>query len=262
MRSISHAASTLARSPRLVMAIGMAGVLLAAAVAMGMWNPTPVAAEDAVSGQIETVDELPSAKPASFGEPRDPLSIEEIGYAEALASAELPASAEDLGGATGAELLSVDLASMDPSTTSRPVEVSYYDYAGDQVVSVTVELYSGAVLDTLRTDGFQPAPAPSETFTATEILLASPEAKKLGTEYTAMTGHAITAEDLIVTGGGYLDTDVTPLDDECGEHRCIELQLQEPSGKYLSTSDYVVDLSTGEVIVLATRDAQSSLGGN
>ncbi|WP_141015201.1 hypothetical protein [Nocardioides sambongensis] len=262
MRSISHAASTLARSPRLLMAAGLAAILLAVAVAMGMWTPTPVAAEDAASAEIDTVDALPATEPDDLRAPRDPLSIEEIGYAEALATDALPSGAETVDGGPGAELLSVDLASTDPETTTRPVEVTFYDYGAGGVVAVTVELYSGKVRGVVEAEGMQPAPSPSETFAATEILIASPEAQKLGTEYTAMTGHLITAEDLIVTGGSYYDTVESPRDDDCGEHRCVELQLQEPSGKYLSTTDYVVDLTTGEVIVLATRDLQSSLGGN
>lgn len=262
MRSTSHSASTLARSPRIVMAAGLAALLLAVAVAMGMWDPTPVAAEDAVSATVETVDELPSGKPADLGEPRDPLSIEEIGYAQALATAALPTGTESVTGAPGAELLTVDLASPDPDIATRPVEVAFYDYAADRVVAVTVELYAGKVTGTVTAEAVQPAPTPAETYAATELLLASDDARKVASEYTAMTGHAITADDLIVSGGSYLDTAESDLDDVCGEHRCIDLQLQEPSGKYLSTTDFVVDLSAGEVIVLNDRDAQSSLGGN
>ena len=38
--------------------------------------------------------------------------------------------------------------------------------------------------------------------------------------------------------------------------------MQEPSGTYLSTADYVVDLSAQKVIVLVERDIESSLGGS
>lgn len=262
MRPMSPTTPQLLRSPRFALAAVLALGLVAVAVAMRMWQPSPVAADQSVAAQVDTVDDLSSEKPANLGKPRDPLSIEEIGYAEALAAAGLPDSSRTLGGDAGGELLSVDLASPDPDTTTRPVTVTYYDYAADRVLAVTVELYSGKVRRTDAARGLQPAPAPSETHAATTLLIESAEGRKLGTEYTAMTGHAITADDLIVTGGSYYATKASKADDVCGQHRCIELQVQEPSGKYLSTADYVVDLSAQKVIVLAVRDIQSSLGGN
>lgn len=262
MRPMSPAAPQLLRSPRFALAAVLALGLVAVAVAMRMWHPSPVAADQAVAAQVDTVDDLSSKKPASLGKPRDPLSIDEIGYAEALAAAALPGSARTVADQSGAELLSVDLASPDPDTTTRPVTVTYYDYAADQVLAVTVELYSGKVRGTDAARGLQPAPAPSETYAATALLIESPDGRKLGTEYTAMTGNAISADDLIVTGGSYYATAANKADDVCGQHRCVELQVQEPSGKYLSTADYVVDLSAKKVIVLAVRDISSSLGGN
>lgn len=262
MRPLLHPAPQLARSPRLVLAAILALGIVAVALALRMWQPSPVAAEQSVSSEIDTVDDLSASKPASLGKPRDPLSIEELGYAEALAARALPASARTLAGEPGGELLSVDLASLDPDTTTRPVTVTYYDYAADEVLAVRVELYSGQVKGTDEAKGLQPAPAPSEAYAATKLLIESSDGRKLGTEYTAMTGHAITADDLIVTGGSYYSTSVTRADDACGRHRCVELQVQEPSGTYLSTADYVVDLSAQKVIVLVERDIESSLGGS
>jgi hypothetical protein len=254
-------ARILTGSPRTILAVLLAALVVAAALVTGMLRATPTAAEESGAAPTGSVEELPSGRPAELGEPRDPLSIEEIGYAEHLAAAALPAGSADVTGAAGAELLSVDLASMDPDTTERPVAVSYYDYASDAVVEVTVDLYAGEVSGTTSADGLQPAPTPAETYEATRLLVHSDKAKRVATEYTAMTGDPISADDLIVTGGSYYDSDLTRADDACGAHRCVELQLQEPTGKYLSSADYVVDLSTGEVIVLARRDATSTLLG-
>lgn len=254
-------ARSLAGSPRTILAALLAVLVVVAALVTGMLRATPTAAEESGDAPAGSVTALPTARPETLGEPRDPLSIAEIGYAEHLASAALPAGATDVSGAAGAELLAVDLASLDPDTTTRPVAVSYYDYATDEVVEVTVELYAGKVTRTTSADGIQPAPSPAETYEATRLLVHSAKAKRVATEYAAMTGEPISADEVIATGGSYYDSDVTGADDACGEHRCVELQLQEPTGKYLSSADYVVDLSTGEVIVLARRDATSTLLG-
>jgi hypothetical protein len=254
-------ARTLISSPRVVITVLVALMLLLAALVTGALRATPIAAEESAKAPVGSVDKLPSAKPADLGEPRDPLSIEEIGYALGLAEDSLPASSADVAGESGAELLSVDLASMDPTIKTRPVEVTFYDYGNDEVVGVTVELYAGKVTDVSSADGLQPPPSPAETYEATRLLVHSADAKKVRTEYAAVTGAPISADNVIATGGSYYDTDAVKNDDKCGVHRCVELQLQDPTGLYLSTTDYVVDLSVGKVIVIADRDASSVLSG-
>jgi hypothetical protein len=254
-------ARTLISSPRVVITVLAAVLVLLAALILGALRATPIAAEESAAAPVGSVDQLPSAKPAELGEPRDPLSIEEIGYALAIAEESLPAGSTDVTGESGAELLSVDLASMDPTIDTRPVDVTFYDYDADEVVAVTVELYAGEVVDTVSADDLQPPPSPAETYEATRLLVHAVEAKRVRTEYTAITGAAISADNVIATGGSYYDTDAVKADNKCGEHRCVELQLQDPTGLYLSTTDYVVDLSAGEVIVIADRDANSVLSG-
>lgn len=254
-------ARTLISSPRMVITVLAALMVLLAALVIGALRATPIAAEESGKAPVGSVDKLPSAKPGDFGEPRDPLSIDEIGYALALAEKSLPASSADVSGERGAELLSVDLASMDPTIETRPVEVTFYDYGNNEVVGVTVELYAGKVADVSSADGLQPPPSPAETYEATKLLVHSADGRKMRTEYTAVTGAQISADNVIATGGSYYDTDAVKTDNKCGEHRCVELQLQDPTGLYLSTTDYVVDLSAGKVIVIADRDASSVLSG-
>jgi hypothetical protein len=254
-------ARSLVSSPRVVITVLAAVLVVAAALITGALRATPTAAEETSASPVGSVDKLPSGKPADLGEPRDPLSIKEIGYALALAQNSLPASSTDVAGASGAELLSVDLASMDPTTETRPVEVTFYDYGNDEVVGVTVELYAGKVADVVSSDKLQPPPSPAETYEATKLLVHSTEGRRVRTEYASITGSAISADNVIATGGSYYATKAVKTDDKCGTHRCVELQLQDPTGLYLSTADYVVDLSAGEVIVIADRDASSVLSG-
>lgn len=255
------AARSLTGATRLLIAAAVAAVIVATALVLGLLRTTPIAAEEPAAATTDTVAELPAAKPAKLGEPRDPLSIEEYGYAEALAETALPADVTNVAGTPGGELLSIDLASMDSTTTDRLVAVTYYDYTANQTVVVTVDLYAGATTDTSSAAALQPPPSPAETYAATDLLIHARQGRRLATEYTAMTGTPISASALIATGGSYYDTLPSRVDDACGDHRCVELQLQEPSGKYLSTVDYVVDLTDKSVIVLTDRTAVSTLSG-
>ncbi|MFT4286293.1 hypothetical protein [Nocardioides sp.] len=255
------AARSLTGATRLLIAAAVAAVIVATALVLGLLHTTPIAAEESAAATTDTLAELPSAKPAELGQPRDPLSIEEYGYAEALAKAALPADATDVAGASGGELLSIDLASMDATTTDRLVAVTYYDYTAGETVVVTVDLYAGTTTGTATSAKLQPPPSPAETYAATDLLIHAQQGKRLATEYAAITGTPISAEAVTATAGSYYDTLPTKVDDDCGEHRCVELQLQEPSGKYLSSIDYVVDLTTKSVIVLNDRTAVSTLSG-
>jgi hypothetical protein len=179
----------------------------------------------------------------------------------ALATTGLPAGTTALDGTAGPELLSLDLASTDPAIKTRPVAVEYYDYAADEVVVVTVELYSAKVTDVTTSTKLQPAPSPAETFEAARLLINSEAGERLRTEYQATIGKPITAGDLTITGGSYTNTASSKADDRCGANRCVQLQLQGPDGKYLSTTGLVVDLSAGKAINLRSQDATDVLAG-
>lgn len=208
------------------------------------------AAQSGPTDGVEVLDALPTARPASIGAPRDPLSIDEIGYAQALAGPSLPEGATDAFGEPGAQVLGVELAIYDPAVDARIVDVSHYDYTSDQLVVTTIDIGAGAVVESVAAAEVQPPPAPDETSAAAELLVSSPEGEALLTEYLVTTGKPLVLDDLVVTGGSYLATAETDLDDACGVHRCIELQMKEPGGLYLTALDFVVDLSAGEVIVL------------
>lgn len=248
-------AQRMSRSQLTVYATLAIGLIVAVAyIGLGAWSsPFSTSAQSAPGAVDEIVDDLPSGRPATIGAPRDPLSRAEIGYAKALADPTV-ADATGTAGRTEAELLSIDLATMDPGTATRLVAVTYYDYGTDEVVTTVVDLSAGAVVETERAAGVQPPPSPAEVRSATELLIASPEGARLATEYLVTTGQEISVDDLIVTGGSYLPTDGSDLDDACGTHRCVELQIQEPGGLYLSAVDYVVDLSAEQIIVLTPGD--------
>ena len=245
---------SLVRSPRFLLVLLLAALLVAGTFATGALHATPTAAEENQAAPEGTVAALPTSRPADLGKPRDPLSIKEIGYATALAAKGVPAGATALDGTRGPELLAVDLASTDSTITTRPVAVEYYDYASDQLVVVTVELYSAKVLDVSSSKKIQPAPSPAEAYEAARLLITSAAGERIRTEYEATVGKPITAGDLTVTGGSYYSTPATKADDACGPNRCVQLQLQGPDGKYLSTAGLVVDLSAGKVLVLAKQD--------
>lgn len=262
----SGAARTPAWTPRLVITAVLAALIVAGALVTGLLRPTPTVAEESAASS-DRITRLPQGRPAELGEPRDPLSIEEIGYAVELATRALPAGTEGVSGAPGAELLSVDLASMKPDTTERAVAVSFYDYAANRAVSVPVELYAGAAGEPRTATKLQPAPNRRETAYATELLVRDEAGQRIVTEYTALTGRALVPSDLIASAGTYYDDVSTEADDVCGEHRCVQLLLQEPTArKYLSTGGLAVDLTAGTVLEvkdLSNVDAADALtGGN
>ncbi len=219
-----------------------------------LWDHAPrtdlTAAQSGPTEDVTVLDALPTGRPESIGAARDPLTIEEMGYAQALAEPSVADDATDAFGEPGAQPLGVELAMYDPSVDGRVVEVSFYDYTSDQLVVATVDVGAGDVVAVETATEVQPPPAPDETTAAAELLVASPEGEPLLAEYLVTTGAVLSLDDVVVTGGSYLATAATELDDACGLHRCIELQLKEPGGLYLTALDFVVDLSAGEVIVL------------
>lgn len=261
MRQSSDVARSLVGSPRFLLSLFLAALVVAGAFAIGALRATPTAADESNASPDGTVSALPSARPADLGRPRDPLSVAEIGYAVALAGSGVPAGATALDGTKGPELLSVDLASTDPTIKTRPVAVEYYDYAADQVLVVTVELYSAVVTEVASSKKLQPAPSPAESFEAARLLITSAAGERIRTEYQATIGKPITAGDLTITGGSYTNTAASKADDVCGADRCVQLQLQGPDGKYLSTAGLVVDLSSGKVINLRSQDVTDVLSG-
>ncbi len=262
----SGAARTVAWAPRLVITAVLAVMVVTGALVAGLLRPTPTVAEESAASS-DRITQLPQGRPADLGQPRDPLSVEEIGYAVELAGRALPAGTRGVTGEPGAELLAVDLASMKPDTTEREVAVSFYDYATNQAMSVTVELYSGAADEPRSATKLQPAPNRRETAHAIDLLVHDEAGERVVTEYTALTGRALVASDLIASAGTYYDDVTTKADDVCGEHRCVQLLLQEPTAKkYLSTGGLAIDLTAGTVLEvkdLSNVDAADALtGGN
>ncbi|MGH1563717.1 hypothetical protein [Mumia sp. DW29H23] len=231
---------------RALVALVVAVVLALAVVVTIRLADDVDAAPKKPEGTLTTRAALPTARPGTIGEPRDPLSLAEIGYAKHLAETDpsMPDGVRDVLGQPQAELLAVDLATMDDGTRRRLVDVVLYDYARDQVVVQTVDLDAGEVTGTDRLRS-QPPPSPGEIEHALDLVLESIVGEHLRADYLLATGEELDPGTLMPSGGVV----------ECaGRHRCIELQIRVPGGDYLAASGLVVDLSDGAVLPVETPD--------
>ncbi|KHL19231.1 hypothetical protein CLV56_2459 [Mumia flava] len=241
--------STSWRRPRTVAVAAVFALVLAVVIALRTGDDV-VADEPQPDGSVERTNELPTERPDEIGAPRDPLSIEEIGYAKHLAEtdASMPDDATDVDGDPVAQLLSVDLTPTEGETTQRLVDVTFYDYTDNHVITQTVDLGAGTV-DSADGRGFQPPPSPAETSAALAVVLADPISDQLQAESLKGTGATFDAESVSVTGSAWTaGPDQQGPAARCGKQRCVELRIQLPDGLYLTASGLVVNLSQGTVL--------------
>lgn len=237
--------------PRALLALGVAvAVALAVVVAIRLADGVD-AAPVKPEGTLTTRDALPTTRPSTIGEPRDPLSLAEIGYATHLAEtdASMPDRVRDVTGRPRPELLAVDLATMDDQTRRRLVDVVLYDYARDQVVVQTVDLGAGDVAGTHRLRS-QPPPSPGEIQHALDLVMAGPAGERLAADYLLASGETLDRDALDASGGVVVARPGIAGDGPCRRHRCVELQIRVPGGQYLAASGLVVDLSAGAVLTI------------
>ncbi|MFC6343527.1 hypothetical protein ACFP8W_16195, partial [Nocardioides hankookensis] len=92
----------------------------------------------------------------------------------------------------------------------------------------------------------------TEADVAMDLLLESPLAAPVAAAFAEQGAGRLTRKDQVsYAGGSYKPSPGVQGADACGAHRCVELQIQAPNGRYLTTSGFVVDLSAGTV--LATK---------
>ena len=182
-----------------------------------------------------------------------PLSVAERGYAIHLAQQAMPAGATDVLGNPGGEVLAADLPPIEDRGTGRRVAVSLYDYSDDRLHQALVDLGDGSVLRSREVRGLQLPPTMAETTIATQLALAADPAPAFLEEYHRATGASLVAAEQVRPVAGVwrnVSDAAAPVGPTkvCGQDRCLQLLLALPSGQYLGTQDFAVDLSSRTVL--------------
>lgn len=215
---------------------------------------TPIAADSTDEDAPEKAEEV--AKPATVAAAYDQLSGAEVEYVRFL-GAQDPAFAagQDVFGDPGLQFLSTDVA--DPQgygDGQRRLLSLYYDYATNETVSMIVNVTSGVIEAVERASGTQPAPTDAETSLAWELLLDAEAAQPLVDEFASLTGGSVltpTSAEILLTAHSFT-TDAGSFGAEsCGVDRCVQLLAQLDGGAFLTTSTFVVNLSTREVLTIS-----------
>jgi hypothetical protein len=199
------------------------------------------------------VEEAPAEGDKGTG--NDPLTDDEIARAQKLAvNRQTFTASENVEGERGPQQLTVDLAESEADAdTHRRADVTYYDYRDDTLVTRTVDLDTGKVVDSVSRQGVQPAPSRAETDEAARLLIADPLGAGLKADYKDATGKELTAPDqLRLSGGVYQSTPGAQpaVLDKCGEHRCVGLFTKVKNGPWIDTRHLVIDLSARKVVEL------------
>ncbi|MBD3002963.1 hypothetical protein [Streptomyces sp. 5-10] len=143
------------------------------------------------------------------------------------------------------------------SATDSRAEVQLYDYASDTLITRLVDLRSKKVLDSSRRHGVQPPPTLAEAREAVKVILAD---RRLGPgmreSYASQTGKRLTSPtQLRLQSMSFLGSRAKGVDgarkvSRCGEHRCVQLFVRIPGGKWIDTSRIVIDLSARRAAVI------------
>ena len=245
---------------RIVVAAGLLAVAIcgpAAVLIAAPGAPAPMGLGGDEEFRLAGDGTLPQERPA-LREHGAPLSSAERGYAIRLALQTLPDSARDVLDAPGGEVLAADLpGGRDPDDGRRLVQVSLYDYRADRLQQVLVDLTADRVTEDRTVSGLQLPPSAAETEVAFDLALkAWPALPFLHEFLTSTDAPLLTMEQVHVVAGAWLpggDVGDAQLVDAtgCGPDRCLQLLVALPSGHYLDTGDFVVDLSTRTVLDLA-----------
>jgi hypothetical protein len=195
---------------------------------------------------------LPSEAPR-LRAPDEPLSSAERGYAIHIARTGMPPGARDVLGNPGGEVLLADLPPLSERTSSRQVGLAIYDYTSDRLHQVVVDLTRQTMVSSRSVRGLQLPPTEAETTVALDLAMTADPAPAFLAEYRAIVGtpllsaeqvHAVAGVWRAVPGRGAPVQPTTA----CRQHRCLQLLVALPSGQYLSTQDFAVDLSSRRVL--------------
>lgn len=237
----------------------LAVLALTAAIATGL-APSGAATDDAVpSTAFAPVNSgvLPTAAP-SLQEPHASLSTAERGYAIQLAQRSLPDGSTDVLGNTGGEVLAVELPPLGERDADRRAVVSLYNYTDNKIVEVATDLTTS---QTTRRElvGLQLPPSAAEASVATQLALDVTPALDFIEQYRTLTGTPLVSAAQVTTVAGVWrpqqGTEATGAAADCGNNRCLQLLLALPSGGYLSTRDFIVDLTRHSIVPATVQGA-------
>lgn len=197
--------------------------------------------------------DLPTSRPALRAS-RAPLSPAESGYAAHLATSSLGGpQPTDVRGDKQAQVLFVDLPRLSEASSDRVAVVMLYDYATDLASQVTVNLSTGRVLGSDSDAELQPPPAPDEADAAMRLAIESDIKLAFTREFEESNGVPLLSLDQVgYRAGAWKYVEGSRDGKQCGKHRCVQLLVQEPSGSYLDTGDFVVDLTQRSIVTLET----------
>lgn len=198
--------------------------------------------------------DLPTGAPA-LQAPHAPLTALERGYAIHLAQQAQPENTTSVLGNPGGEVLSAELPPMSERSAHRTAVVTLYDYTDNKLAQVQVNLTSARAVTT-ELAGVQLPPSAAETRVATQIAIASTTELNFMAQYRTMTGTPLLTPEQVHTVAGVWRAphDAGSPSAVCGVNRCVQLLLGLPSGQYLNTQDFVVDLTTRSVLPLGLTE--------
>ena len=212
--------------------------------------PTIAAESTSQDAPEQASPQTPVPAPAVEAATYDQPTVDEIAYVRYLVSQDPSyAGTASVDGGDGAQYLSADLA--DPSLTAdgdRRYTLFYFDYAADALLHYTVNVATGTVESVTEGTGVQPAPTDQETLLAYQLLLADPLGQGIKDEFRAATGEELT--DPAQTTYAAHSYTAGPADlgaEACGVQRCVQLLVEAPTGQYLTTTPFIVNLSAQTV---------------
>lgn len=247
MKSISIRAT---RRSRLIAAAALAAAAVSATLMINQSGVTGAEKKDSSVFTVAGDGELPTRKP-TLGDTRDPLSTDETGYAIQLAStdASMPKDATDVDGEDGPEFLYADVPD-DVDSTGRKALVVLYDYTGNRTYHQLVDLKTGKV-SSKSAERLQPPTSSDEATTAITIAINADVKLPFAAQFEESEGvPLISPEQVGYVAGAWVYDGSTSGGSSCGIDRCARLMVTTPSGNYLATTDFVVNLSTGTAIRL------------
>lgn len=248
MRSLSICAT---RRFRLTVAAALAAAAVAATLTISQAGVTG-AEKDVSAFTVAGKGTSPTTRPA-LRDSRDPLSTDETGYAMQLAStdASMPKDATNVRGEAGPEFLYLEMPH-DVDSTKRQAVAVFYDYTANRTYRQLVDLTTGRVTSKSAVR-LQPPPSPDETTAAISLAIAAQPPLPFAAQFEAAVGvPLISREQIGYVAGTWVFDGTTTAGSTCGQDRCVRVLATAPSGEYLGTSNFVINLSDRSVINLET----------
>lgn len=238
--------------------------VLACATAL-VWWAMPGSAKDEPASRagfsVAGDGRLPTSRPDPR-DARDPLSTDEVGFAirAATSDPDLPTGATDVRRKPGWEVLTVDVPDEEVDGGSRRAVVTLYDYTRNTMHTQVVDLSRGRVVNSQAATRVQRPPSANETQAAVSLALSARPALTFTADFEASEGVPLVSPEQITPVGGvwthenaghHEHGEEAHLGEKCGQERCVQLIVATSSGRYLDTSDFVVNLSRHRVVRLS-----------